>query len=137
MDTYDNPWIWQGEPLLEIPEGCHDFVYHIRNHLNGMWYVGRKQFYNMRKKRGRNRRKKSESTWRGYYGSSTPLRGDVDLYGGHNFGRTVLHLHKTPGSLNYHETRELFLRDAIMDPMSYNSHVGNFRNVNDTGMIRG
>jgi hypothetical protein len=35
-------WIYEKEPLTEIPEGAIGFVYLITNQANGMKYIGKK-----------------------------------------------------------------------------------------------
>jgi hypothetical protein len=75
------------------------------------------------------RRVTSESDWRKYYGSCPELKEDVKQYGRESFAREILSLHRTPGRVNYEETRQLFLCDvltkALTDgtPAYYNSNI--------------
>ena len=107
----------------------YGFVYLITNLSNKRQYIGRKYFWQKRKPRGGKRRVTSESDWRAYYGSCPELKEDIKLYGKDNFSREILSLHKTPGKVNYEETRQMFLHDVLTEsltdgtPAFYNSNV--------------
>ncbi len=107
----------------------YGFVYLITNLSNKRQYIGRKYFWQKRKPRGGKRRVTSESDWRAYYGSCPELKEDIKLYGKDNFSREILSLHKTPGKVNYEETRQLFLHGVLTEsltdgtPAFYNSNV--------------
>ena len=107
----------------------YGFVYLITNLSNERQYIGRKYFWQKRKPRGGKRRVTSESDWRAYYGSCPELKEDIKLYGKDNFSREILSLHKTPGKVNYEETRQLFLHGVLTEsltdgtPAFYNSNV--------------
>ena len=57
------------------------------------------------------------------------LKQDVEKYGKESFRRTILSLHKTPGKVNYEETRQLFINNVLTEsltdgtPLFYNSNV--------------
>jgi hypothetical protein len=97
----------------------------IENLVNGRKYIGRKYLTKAGYKTVKGKRKKLrvESDWRDYYGSSTSLKEDIDLYGKDNFRRTILRLCKGRGECNYFETKYIFDTDAILDPKYYNSWV--------------
>ena len=107
----------------------YGFVYNITNLSNKRQYIGRKYFWQKRKPRGGKRRVTSESDWRAYYGSCPELKEDIKLYGRDNFSREILSLHKTPGKVNYEETRQMFLHGVLTEsltdgtPAFYNSNV--------------
>ena len=107
----------------------YGFVYLITNLINKRQYIGRKYFWQKRKPRGGKRRVTSESDWRTYYGSCPELKEDIKEYGKDNFSREILSLHKTPGKVNYEETRQLFLHGVLTEsltdgtPAFYNSNV--------------
>ena len=107
----------------------YGFVYNITNLSNQRQYIGRKYFWQKRKPRGGKRRVTSESDWRAYYGSCPELKEDIKLYGRDNFSREILSLHKTPGKVNYEETRQMFLHGVLTEsltdgtPAFYNSNV--------------
>ena len=112
----------------------YGFVYNITNLQNERQYIGRKYFWQKRKPRCsdktvKRRRVTSESDWRDYYGSSPELKEDVARFGKESFRRTILSLHKTPGKVNYEETRQLFLNNVLTEsltdgtPLYYNSNV--------------
>jgi hypothetical protein len=97
----------------------------IENLVNGRKYIGRKYLTKAGYKTVKGKRKKLrvESDWRDYYGSSTSLKEDIDLYGKDNFRRTILRLCKGRGECNYFETKYIFDTDAILDPQYYNTWV--------------
>jgi len=105
------------------------FVYKITNQSNERQYIGRKYFWQKRKPRGGKRRVTSESDWKRYYGSCPELKDDIKLFGKDCFTREILSLHRTPGRVNYEETRQLFLHDVLTKaldngtPAYYNSNI--------------
>ena len=132
---YENPWFYLESPFSGSDVGDnYGFVYKITNLQNQRQYIGRKYFWQKRKPRNttkdkRRRRVTSESNWRSYYGSCPELKEDVARFGKESFRRTILSLHKTPGKVNYEETRQLFLNNVLTEsltdgtPMFYNSNV--------------
>tara|TARA_R100001163_G_C4886955_1_gene81727 strand:- start:77 stop:511 length:435 start_codon:yes stop_codon:yes gene_type:complete len=130
VEEYPNPWRYMGSCFSGSDVGdFYGFVYLITNKSNERQYVGRKYFWQKRKPRGGKRRVTSESDWRTYYGSCPELKEDIKLYGKDNFSREILSLHKTPGKVNYEETRQLFMRGVLTEsltdgtPAFYNSNV--------------
>ena len=107
----------------------YGFVYLITNQSNQRQYIGRKYFWQKRKPKGGKRKVTSESDWRKYYGSCPELKDDIKLFGKECFSREILSLHKTPGRVNYEETRQLFLHDVLTKaldngtPAYYNSNI--------------
>ena len=127
---YENPWIFNGHPFLS--EDINDnfgFVYRITNLQSGRSYIGRKYFWSLRKPRGKNRRVKSESDWKKYYGSSDELTEERKRIGNDAFKREILSVHLTKGKVNYEETRQLFIHNVLTEalddgsPAWYNSNV--------------
>jgi hypothetical protein len=127
---YDNPWYYNGEPFESKDiEDYFGFVYLIENKLNGRKYIGRKYLWQFRTPKGKNRKVKTESDWKKYYGSCPELKEDIEKFGRENFSRTILSLHKTKGKTNYEETRQLFVNNVLTEgldngvPAFYNSNV--------------
>ncbi len=127
---YENPRIFNGHPFLS--EDINDnfgFVYRITNLQSGRSYIGRKYFWSLRKPRGKNRRVKSESDWKKYYGSSDELTEERKRIGNDAFKREILSVHLTKGKVNYEETRQLFIHNVLTEalddgsPAWYNSNV--------------
>tara|TARA_B100000035_G_scaffold27096_1_gene21140 strand:- start:232 stop:660 length:429 start_codon:yes stop_codon:yes gene_type:complete len=130
VEEYENPWIYLESPFSGSDVGDHyGFVYRITNLSNQRQYIGRKYFWQKRKPRGGKRRVTSESDWKRYYGSCPELKDDIKLFGKDSFRREILSLHKTPGRVNYEETRQLFLHDVLTEaldngtPAYYNSNI--------------
>ena len=127
---YENPWTYQGTTFTSADiDDFFGFVYRITNLQNGRKYIGRKYFTQRRKLRGSRRKRTSESDWKAYYGSSKELTEDRKLLGVQAFSREILSLHRTPGKVNYEETRQQFLNNVLTEslddgtPMYYNSNV--------------
>jgi hypothetical protein len=127
---YDNPWYYNGEPFeSKDVEDYFGFVYLIENKFNGRKYIGRKYLWQFRTPKGKNRKVKSESDWKKYYGSCPELKEDIEKFGRENFSRTILSLHKTKGKTNYEETRQLFTNNVLTEsldngePAFYNSNI--------------
>ena len=128
--SYENPWHFEGTPFLS--ENINDnfgFVYLITNLSNNRQYIGRKYFWSFRKPPGKTRRVKQESDWKKYYGSCPELKDDIKKYGKEIFSREILSLHKTKGTCNYEETKQLFLNNVLSEalddgaPAYYNSNI--------------
>lgn len=132
---YPNPWRYLESPFSGGSIGdYYGFVYKITCSSTNRAYIGRKYFWQKRKPRNNNsttkrRRVTSESNWKNYYGSSDELKADIKRYGQESFTREILSLHKTPGRVNYEETRQLFLHNVLTErltdgtPAFYNSNI--------------
>ena len=118
-------WIYEKEPLTEIPEGAIGFVYLITNQANGMKYIGKKNFYFSKTKqvKGKKKRIKVESDWKEYFGSNKALVDHVSLYGENKFVREITHLCYTKGEMSYYETKHIFAVDAVISEKYYNDWV--------------
>ena len=142
--SYDNPWIYDERPFNS--DNINDyfgFVYKITNLINGRSYIGRKYFWSFRTPPGKKRKVKQESDWKKYYGSCPELKEDIKQTGNKTFyKREILSLHKTKGTCNFEETKQLFLNNVLSEslddgsPAYYNSNIlgrymrkdyGNFR----------
>ena len=121
-------WLYNGEPLTDLPEGCEAFVYLITNNTNQMKYVGKKlaKFKKTRpplKGKKNKRRTTEESDWREYWGSSDRLKADVELLGEDKFTREVLHFCPSRGIASYLEAREQFERRVLETDEYYNGII--------------
>jgi hypothetical protein len=129
-EIYPNPWRYMGSVFDGSLIGDNwGFVYKITNQSNERQYIGRKYFWKKRKPKGGKRRVTSESDWKRYYGSCPELKDDIKLFGKECFTREILSLHRTPGRVNYEETRQLFLHNVLTEalddgtPAYYNSNI--------------
>ena len=141
--SYENPWLYLERTFDSDDVGDYfGFVYLITNKSNQRQYIGRKYFWSFRKPPGKKRKVKQESDWKKYYGSCPELKEDVKKYGKEFFSREILSLHKTKGTCNFEETKQLFLNNVLSEalddgsPAYYNSNIlgrymrkdyGNFR----------
>ena len=127
---YDNPWLYQGTAFTSNDIGdFFGYVYCITNLQSGKKYIGRKYFIQRRKPRTGKRKVTSESDWKKYYGSSEELKQDIKKYGRNIFRREILSLHSTKGTVNFEETKQLFLNNVLTEalddgtPAYYNSNI--------------
>ena len=141
--SYENPWLYLERIFDSNDVGDNfGFVYLITNKSNQRQYIGRKYFWSFRTPPGKKRKVKQESDWKRYYGSCPELKEDVKKYGKEFFSREILSLHKTKGTCNFEETKQLFLNNVLSEslddgsPAYYNSNIlgrymrkdyGNFR----------
>ena len=141
--SYENPWLYLERVFDSDDVGDNfGFVYLITNKSNQRQYIGRKYFWSFRKPPGKKRKVKQESDWKKYYGSCPELKEDIKKYGKEFFSREILSLHKTKGTCNFEETKQLFLNNVLSEalddgsPAYYNSNIlgrymrkdyGNFR----------
>ena len=141
--SYENPWLYLERVFDSDDVGDYfGFVYLITNKSNQRQYIGRKYFWSFRTPPGKKRKVKQESDWKKYYGSCPELKEDVKKYGKEFFSREILSLHKTKGTCNFEETKQLFLNNVLSEalddgsPAYYNSNIlgrymrkdyGNFR----------
>ena len=128
--SYENPWTYQGTTFTSADiNDFFGFVYRITNLQSGKQYIGRKYFVQKRKSGNSSRKRTSESNWKAYYGSSKELTEDRKLLGNSFFKREIISLHKTPGKVNYEETRQLFIHNVLIEersdgtPAYYNSNI--------------
>jgi len=120
--------MFEGKPVVDIPEGYVGFVYEITNTTTGRKYIGKKlaEFKKSRpplKGRKNKRRYKVESDWRDYFGSSDALLEDVQQIGTEKFTREILFYCKNKAELSYIEAREQFARKVLESDDYYNGHI--------------
>ena len=127
---YENPWLYEGTAFTSNDIGdFFGYVYCITNLQSGKKYIGRKYFIQRRKPRTGKRKVTSESDWKKYYGSSEELKQDIKKYGRNIFKREILSLHPTKGTVNFEETKQLFLNNVLTEalddgtPAYYNSNI--------------
>lgn len=121
----ESPWLWNGKPIVKIPDEHETFVYLITNRMNGMRYVGFKTAVSRRTKvvNKKKRHVKVESDWKSYWSSSENLQADVRKYGKGNFLREILYLSVNKGVGKYLEAYEQFTRNALTKDGYYNGIV--------------
>lgn len=126
---YENPWIYNEQPFLQEDVGNYvGFVYLITDLLNQKFYIGKKIFFNrfIRKPlKGKTRRRieRKPSDWQEYYGSNEKLRMLVESTDKALYKREILHLCRNKSQMSYLETKEILVRDALIDERYYNDWV--------------
>ena len=105
------------------------FVYLIIDNVNNKKYVGKKNFWSIRKLpplkgQKRKRTKTTESDWMDYFGSSEEVKLLVEQSGRERFRREILHLCKSKGEMSYMEAKEQFDRNVLLSDDYYNAFIG-------------
>jgi len=131
-------WYYKNQPFTEVDESYQGFVYLITNLSNNKMYVGKKNFWSIRKLpplKGQKRRRtvKKESDWKEYYGSNEEVKLLVE--GGVQFRREILRLCKTKTEMTYYEMKEQIDREVLFKDEYYNEFIGG--KVNSRGLKNG
>ena len=119
-------WSYRQHAFEEgLIENNYGFVYEIINLTNNRKYIGKKFFTKSGRKQtnGKIKKIRKSSDWQTYWSSSEQLKADVELLGKENFTREILYLCKTKSECSYRETKEIFLRDALLKEEYYNAWV--------------
>ena len=123
-------WLYENKTFEPTQlEDWVGFVYVITDLSNNKKYVGKKNFWSIRrlpplKGKTRKRTKKSESDWMDYFGSSEEVKSLVEEKGGDNFKREIIRLCKSKGEMSYYEAKEQFDRDVLFSDEYYNEFIG-------------
>ena len=101
------------------------FVYIITNLDTGRMYVGKKLFTRATtyQKKGKKKKKRVNSDWEQYYGSSEDLLEDITKLGKKKFKREILHLCKNRSQCSYLEAREQMDRRVLESSEYYNAWI--------------
>ena len=123
-----NQWMYQGQQIDKLPEGCEAFVYIITNKKNDKKYIGKRLAkFKVTKpplKGKKNKRKSTkESDWQTYWGSSDNLKQDVATHGEDNFTREILHVCSSRGIASYLEAQEQLERKVLLTDEYYNGII--------------
>ena len=124
--TKQSDWSYNGQPFKEEDVGnSYGFVYEIVNLTTNRRYIGKKFFTKAgtRQIKGKKKKVRLSSGWENYWSSSDELKADVKTLGDDNFTRTILYLCKSRSECSYRETKEIFIRDALLTDDYYNKWV--------------
>ena len=119
-------WLYNDIEFTEDMVGdWFGYIYEITNLIDGRKYVGKKLFTRAGTKqiKGKKKKVRLSSGWANYWSSSKELQEDVKKLGEENFSRKILYLCKTRSECSYRETKEIFIRDALLTTEYYNSWV--------------
>jgi hypothetical protein len=119
-------WLYNNKEFTEDDIGeSFGYVYEITNNTNGRKYVGKKFFTRAGTKqiKGKKKKVRLSSGWSNYWSSSKELQEDVKKLGEACFTRRILYLCKSRSECSYRETKEIFIRDALLSETYYNSWV--------------
>lgn len=115
-------WLYNGIEFTEDMIGDNvGFVYLITNLTNNKMYIGKKLFTKSKtyQKNKKKKRKRVSSDWMTYTGSNDQLNEDIQ--NGHQVKKEILQLCKTKGWASYFETKEILIRDCLVDDNYYNT----------------
>jgi len=117
-------WFYNGEYFDTIGDYV-GFVYLITNQTNGRKYIGKKNFYFLKTRtiKGKKKRSKVESDWQDYYGSNKELQEDVKALGKENFKREILKLCESKGEFGYYEAKYQFENNVLEKDEYYNTWI--------------
>ena len=117
-------WLYNNEPFDDIADYV-GYVYIITNLTNGRKYLGKKNFYfsKTRTIKGKKKRSKVESDWRGYFGSNKELLEDVEKLGKDLFKREIVRLCKSKGEFGYWEAKLQFENNVLETNDWYNTWI--------------
>jgi hypothetical protein len=124
--TKQSDWSYNGQPFKEEDVGnSYGFVYEIVNLTNNRKYISKEFFTKAgtRQIKGKKKKVRLSSGWENYWSSSDELKEDVKKLGDDNFTRTILYLCKSRSECSYRETKEIFIRDALLNDDYYNKWV--------------
>lgn len=129
MKNFSTDWHYQGNTLHEAPQDVQGFVYLITNTSLDKRYIGKKNFWRVKKlpplKGRKNKRHQTvESDWRTYWGSNEQLKQDLQRYGKDCFRREILQFCATKSWMAYHETRLQFSLGVLLGDDWYNNFIG-------------
>ena len=124
-------WKYKGKEIKElndIPDGdkAVGFVYVITNKLNGRFYIGKKNFKRVTKKKRKGAKRFThttiESNWLTYCGSSQYLSKDIKELGIDNFDKEILMVCYSKKTLTYYEMKYQIDLDVLRVD-SYNGTI--------------
>jgi hypothetical protein len=121
-------WIYKNkeyDPKDLDPKVIYGFVYEITNLDNNRKYIGKKFFWATKtyQKSLKRKKRKVESDWRDYYGSSDMLLEDLVDIGKERFDRRILKLCKTKSECAYFEAKYQFKNKVLESEEYYNSWI--------------
>ena len=117
-------WIYDGKEFTEDMIGENvGFVYLITNLTNNKEYVGKKSFTKSKTYQKNKKKKKTRvsSDWISYTGSNEQL--NIDIKNGDQIRKEIIHLCKSKGYMSYLETKEILVRDCLLNDKYYNYWV--------------
>ena len=117
-------WFYKEKEFSEKDiENYFGFVYCITNLKTNRKYIGKKFFTKSGRKQTKGKVKKIRvsSDWMDYYGSNKTLQEEIESSNKSDYKREILYLCKTRTECSYRETKEIFVRDALLREDYYNS----------------
>lgn len=130
-------WNNVSETPLTNAQDWFGFIYIIENKTNGKRYLGKKQFWSIKRVKvtGRKNRKivKTKMSWEKYTGSNKDLNDDISSIGKDHFDFRIVQICRTKGGLTYaeanwqHHLEVLTETNDKGDRTWYNGQIGAVR----------
>ena len=117
-------WIYNESEFTEdMIEDNVGFVYIITNLTNNKFYIGKKLFSKSKtyQKNKKKKKKRVSSNWVDYTGSNDQLNEDIK--NGDQVKKEIIHLCKSKGWMSYMETKEILVRDCLLNDKYYNTWI--------------
>lgn len=109
-------WIYNSEPLQEIPNKAVGFVYQIHNTQTNKFYIGKKLFKHKRNK------KTIESDWKSYTGSNKILNEEIKTQNP-ILKKLILQICYSKSQCNYMEAFFQFKYNVLLSDQFYNDWI--------------
>lgn len=109
-------WIYNSEPLQEIPNKAIGFVYQIHNTQTNKFYIGKKLFKHKRNK------KTIESDWKSYTGSNKILNEEIKTQNP-ILKKLILQICYSKSQCNYMEAFFQFKYNVLLSDQFYNDWI--------------
>jgi hypothetical protein len=124
-----NHWLYEEKEFELEDDTLIGFVYLITDLTNNKKYIGKKNFWSIRKLpplKGQKRKRthKKESDWKTYHGSSEKVKLLLEESGSERFKREIIRLCYGKGEMSYYEAKEQFDRDVLFSDEYYNEFIG-------------
>lgn len=121
-------WLYRDKPFTQPPDTAQGFVYIITNLKTKRKYIGKKNFWTVKKLpplKGRKNKRHSriQTDWLSYWGSSVELQNDIYSTGIEHFSREILYICENKTQMSYYETLEQFNRRVLFTDEYYNGII--------------
>ena len=115
-------WIFEGKEvnhLSDLPPESYGFVYIITEIPTGRKYIGQKRLWS-----GKTKKKRKETNWKRYFGSSRKLQEEIEIRGESSYSREIVFVCTNKAEMNFLELKEQMDNDVLFTDEYYNEYIG-------------